>query len=351
MKRLSTQLDASNWLDVVNVVVPIEILITVCTQNWDLSCLFICVSRAFVYELTRPHILCQIVEHALRGGHIYPWLLYSMSETLLPHHVVRIDNLTSSDHVFVTGGAVAQLVYDKQWESDIDVWATHSNVNINLPRSNAVLDLITNEGPQPCKMGYHQELHKCLASFDLSVVQQGYYLDTGVGYCTPLSLYTRHTGIIVVIPDNICVKYTGGFMINYRVTVWHYIHKHEDECDPDFYGNHEIEHNGYYHACILCKNCRSSGHISFRRWQQRVCKFESRFPDFRWIYTRAFYTEMNEHDNELCEQVRNGTAFHPQSEEYGRLKQRLSVLDESDKRVHKEVFTLKCDDGNTSIRL
>jgi hypothetical protein len=290
MKRLRPQ------LDVVNVVIPIEIFITVCAQNWDLSCLFICVSRAFVYALTRPSVLRQIVEFALQYGYVYPWMLCSMSEHLLPHRVVKLDYLSSPHHVFVTGEEIARMVYGKKSEPSIAVWSSElATCTIQRTESSYLVYTKTSQNDAP-----HTKLSEC----DVSLLQQGYYLDTGESFCTPLSLYTQLTGVIVVLPERMD-PYLGE---NPLYSPWRHIMDHEEK------------HDGYYHNCTQ-SSCYKMGAIY--EWCERLCCYDKEFPECRMIYTRTLRSAANLFEYEMWPMT--PYIAYP-DEEYTHLMKRLDVL-------------------------
>jgi hypothetical protein len=161
------------------------------------------------------------------------------------------------------------------------------------------MDVWANGGPVVLKSEAHQAIEivrprpgidteRCLEHFDLSIVQQGYFSDSKVGYCTALALYTWHWKEILAIPSRECIEYEGfiGSSGQFNQTVitrdiWFFINVHciNDPHDP-------YQHNGEYHECVRCGDYHnmSAGHIPFQRWRKRMRAYAARFPEFNIVY-------------------------------------------------------------------
>jgi hypothetical protein len=124
---------------------------------------------------------------------------------------------------FLTGGYACRALYAKNgtvpaaeeeaWkETDLDVWVPSKEIGSRtrvgdrfFPTlgSKRTIDVVPTRA-----RGYFP--HECVERFDLSIVQQGLYLDTGEEYCTPLSLYTARSRNIVINVADYSIDYETG---------------------------------------------------------------------------------------------------------------------------------------------
>jgi hypothetical protein len=196
------------------------------------------------------------------------------------------NDMKAADHhrLFVTGGAVSQRVYAREWESDLDVWVPSVETG-RLLTSQVDVEVVVRSG----------DTERCIERFDMSVVQQGYFVgqtNTGTtAFCTPLALYSWQSRVLVALPSRECIEYTG-FQADdreqeprvFEVDIWHYIVRHEG--DYMLCGRH---HDGTYHDCALCGDpiISSRGHQPFQRWRARMRTYVERFPEFKVVYCHS----------------------------------------------------------------
>lgn len=225
---------------------------------------------------TTPAILQAIID-ALPNGVLWRWLLLALPDSLLCTKAAEkplalglpVDS--TGVPMFVTGGAVCQRVYGLEWASDVDLWTTESARALIVLPEGSFIDLVEHK---------RKEAERCIESFDLSIVQQGYYEPSKIAYSTPLASYSVQCRKIIAIPTRQCIEYTGeqderGKRIKREVNIWYYIEKHT-----------RLHRAGAYHTCQECEEDPSTGHEPFQPWRKRMREYTSRFPDFPVIYCR-----------------------------------------------------------------
>lgn len=272
MKRSS---DDNENTDISLPELPKELWVVICSYDWSLSGPMARTCKFLLGEMVKN--LKEIVESSVERGWLYPWLLLSLGEEYLPQNPARVQDIIvdGGKSVFITGGALSQRVYGKEWEGDIDIWYERGNPNeefIVLPNRKR-LDTVESQSST------NQE--RCIENFDLSVVQQGYFSDSEKSFCTPLALYSRQEKVIIAIPCRECIDYTDArcaLRNNARlVDIWYYINKHVSQ--------HEKTINEY-HLCSTCSEDASTGHEIFQRWRKRMRRYSKRFPEYKIVYMR-----------------------------------------------------------------
>ena len=248
-------------------------------------------TRFLRHAVTRE-ILGEVVASCLQRGVLLRWLTLALPcGAWIPLSVPRLlsDVSVVGDVAhFLTGGAVAQRLYAREWDSDVDVWIEERLFNAARITGDTIgrrLDLVAHRGPA---------VHGCIERFDLSVVQQGYYHGTGEAYATPLALYSFLWKVLVALPSRECIEYTGSIELSpfrhrprvvrrLEVDIWHYIERHDAD-----YEMYEAHHNGAYHECTLCgMSPISAGHQPFQRWRKRMLVYARRFAEFAVVYSKA----------------------------------------------------------------
>lgn len=290
--------------------------------EWLLSGSVARCNKSLLRRFTTLEILGEIV-HAIVASErvILKWLLLALPDTLIGTRTVYKPSDTvvglELDHPggFISGGAVCRMVYDKQWDSDVDVWV-HCDSEADAGRKalmrvtswcSADDDSQSSSAPTPLKMVqfdvvYHTrpEPERCIENFDLSIVQQGYFQgERNEVYSTPLALYSRQHNHIVALPSRECIEYNDGSGRTRLVDIWYYIDKHR--------ANHRNDENELvaYHECKQCDDDGSSGHEPFQRWRARMKTYASRFTGFPITYCRTqpdtvnVYTEKEESQEEV----------------------------------------------------
>lgn len=280
---------------------PHELLLEITrVDRWCMSGAMARTSKDMLLRFTEPSVLREIIIAVNQAdGVVFRWLLFALpcsflTTTRYGGGASKKDVMTLNEPVcilpdvvlgyectqsFVTGGAVCQRLYAREWASDIDVFV-HSiakEEGISAEKRLSLwdehcqyIDIVPSE---------FVDMERVMERFDLSIVQQGYYRHhSETLYCTPLALYTAQWHEIVAIPTNECIEYNDGHSHKHIVDIWHYIDIHNRD--------HQGDANPY-HACIQCNLNQSSGHIPFMRWRERMCKYSSRFPEFNILYCKA----------------------------------------------------------------
>jgi len=271
--------------DVVLVIVelPDDVWLSIARwTNWYISGLLARLNKTMLRVFTSRDAMREIIHSIHKGdGILFKWLLLSLPRALLWGEALTLsqplclsDPLVFTVPAFVTGGALCQIMYDKVWDSDIDIFVNYvvGSERRQLEHEGRSFDLIPMS-----KVGSE----RCIEFFDLSILQQGYQLqEEGEFYCTPLALYTAMWREIIVIPTAECIDYTvpglGARVSN--ACIWRYIDRHTKEC----------EEGTLYHRCKECDDRANAGRgeCRFRRWRARAQKYSLRFPDFSFIYCK-----------------------------------------------------------------
>jgi len=178
----------------------------------------------------------------------------------------------------LSGGSLAQMVYRREWEADLDIFIKDRRTRMILRRmsDDTCVDLIPVRG---------SALEQCIEDFDLSIVQQAVRSD-GVYFSTPLARYSRQTHTMVVLPDSTNICYADV------IVGWHeYKRRFVDAKTWEHIERHEQEHltTGPFHYCWRCYDDLGSHHAAelLRRWLDRVAHYtHARFPDFTVVYAR-----------------------------------------------------------------
>ncbi len=269
------------------------------SSEWLLSCRMARLSKHLLRLFTGKEVLGEIVASIIKSDRImFRWLTLALPDTLIGSCIVakpvaKASIIELDRPGFVSGGAVCRMVYERQWDSDIDIWvhwsATEAEERGNggdSRRFPVIRMLDINKGGDDANavlfdVVYHlrEQPERCIENFDLSIVQQGYFQsDSTEAYSTALALYSRQHSRILALPSRECIDYTGALSARYVVDIWYFIDKH---CK---------EHGGTpstYHACDQCDADESRGHIYFRRWRNRMKEYVKRFPDFPVTYCRT----------------------------------------------------------------
>lgn len=277
---------------------PHELLLEIMrVDGWCMSGAMARTSKSMLLLFTEPSVLREIVITVNQGGVLFRWLLLALPCSLLTTRIggdaSTKDVMTLKEPVFispdivlgyectqsfVTGGAVCQHLYAREWESDIDifVYPIVEEDGISIDKRLSIKDGHSRIDIVPSAF---VEMERVMERFDLSIVQQGYYRHhSKILYCTPLALYTAQWHVIVALPTNECIQYNDGHLHERIVDIWYYIDIHNRD--------HQGDANPY-HACVQCNENQSSGHLPFMRWRERMCKYNTRFPDFNILYCKA----------------------------------------------------------------
>jgi hypothetical protein len=263
MKRLRHERGA------VHIVWPLELLVHICAQDWALSGAMARTSKTMLRALTTDATLRQCVEVALASGRLYRWLVFALPASLLLMQLAPLQQIQCRGACFVTGGAVAQQLYEREWAGDVDCWCGLDPFDdVAGTEDDVQVDVVRVDGPP----------HRCLERFDISLTQQGYYDDSGECWSTPLAHYTRASKTIVALPSMQCVEYTVPYGYNGRAMALYYVRKHTLFHDTAV----------VYHDCAVCEDDPSTGHEPFKPWRARMQKYAARFPGWPVRYTEAY---------------------------------------------------------------
>jgi hypothetical protein len=262
---------------------PEELLLTIARfDGWRCSGPMARSSQHMLHLFTSREVLREILLTIQHGDLVLlHWLLLSVPRSLLSGNTLFMgeapdlsQSLLLTMPGFLTGGALAQQLYGRVWESDIDMfveatakWKKRKQILLQYQ----FFDVVPVHG---------MESERCIEYFDLSVVQQGYQLQQGGElYCTPLALYSSQWKEVVVLPTPECIDYTVPFT-GERITsvsIWRYIDRHTRDCVAKC----------PYHECERCDAyVEGVGERRFRPWRDRARKYASRFPDFAFVYCK-----------------------------------------------------------------
>lgn len=277
---------------------PHELLLEITrVDRWCMSGAMARTSKDMLLRFTEPSVLREIMIVVNQAdGVVFRWLLFALpcsflttryggdaskKEVMMLKEPIFISPFVVIDHKytqsFVTGGAVCQRLYAREWTSDIDIFVHFiEEEDVDLDKRMYCRD---NHGLFEITPSPFAKIERVMERFDLSIVQQGYYRHhSETLYCTPLALYTAQWHEIVAIPTNECIEYNDGHSHKRIVDIWHYIDIHNRD--------HKGDANPY-HTCVKCDENQSSRHMPFVRWRRRMRKYSSRFPEFNILYCKA----------------------------------------------------------------
>lgn len=309
-------------------------------------------SRSWMRRLTAPGFVLRLIaetasaQDELIHETLPAWLFYA-----LPGHLVgdapaftwsqyaagRTDlvfplNLLHEKY-FYTGGDVAQRLHGKTWQADVDVWTTDAQLRVAKLADGDT----THNWDFVFKSDAKAPTQRCIETFDLSVVQQG-FLQAGydaepVFYTTPLAVCSLVTKRLFIAIDPLClgadyeVCLTGHDAVRVRVTIFRMIvkhhqgHHHTKQLDCGFslwgcrqtkraesiaYRERPFQLNAFFENCELCmatlmekeeayEDSQTCGHDvehylvgnnkspvpgEICRWTQRVMKYRNRFAEY-----------------------------------------------------------------------
>ena len=269
---------------------PRDLLLEIArASGWVVSGALARLDKHLLRLFTSRDVLREIITTIKQGDSIlFRWLLLSLPCSLLGagDAMATVQPLALKEHAdfspekscaFVTGGRVCQRLYRKEWESDIDIFTARDGDDLVSKRRERHQLMLEGEKYDLVQCPYGEETERCIENFDLSLVQQGYHLHTGVVYCTPLALYSAMWQEIVAIPSASLIQYHAGPHRPWVVAnVWHYIDRHRHDHQPE-----------EYHVCDLCEDDESNGALPFRPWRTRMRNYCARFPGFTVVYCRT----------------------------------------------------------------
>ncbi len=285
---------------------PLELCVEVARHDWaGLSGPMARTCRAALALFVQRDVLGAIVHACVARGRMLRWLLLALPCGLMPGAPVCDtvecgEAVTHLRHAFVTGGAVAQAVYQKAWLGDVDIWCTDSDglrdlggdvVTLDVGEKTTLVSRVEGDvGVDVDIVRVAQYPERRIERFDLSVVQQGYFHATGEAYCTPLALFSYQWRELVALPSRECIEYFPFGLRHNRpgqgrtVDVWYYIEKHHRR-------HHVIRDKALwqqarntYHSCTTCQQDPSTGHAPFMRWRARMQTYVARFDDFAAVH-------------------------------------------------------------------
>lgn len=279
---------------------PDELLLLVAhADDWLNTTTLAFLSHHTLRLFTRRDVLFEIVCTCLSRQMLLPWLLMALpcawlSDPMPVPVVLQLGN--TYDDTFVTGGAVAQLLYNREWDGDNDIWVASRGAEARIREAyggDKNLDIVVRP--------HYLTVQSCISRFDMSVTQQGYLGDAAcTAYCTPLALYSWKERVLVVLPSRQSIEYldlgygtdlSGKRLLTHRmkmkVNVWHYIWRHEANYiyPNDVAGG--MSHTGKYHECAYCDGLQGHGHGQFQKWRARMRRYAERFPDFKLVHCQA----------------------------------------------------------------
>ena len=274
---------------------PDELLLLVAhADDWCNTNVLAFLSHRTLRLFTRRDVLFEIVETCLARNMLLPWLLMALPCAWLsePMPVPMVLEMGMTFGAFVTGGAVAQLLYNRKWDCDNDVWVASSWERAQIRetyRGDNAVDIVV----RPPGL----TVQSCISRFDVSVTQQGYISGaTPTTYCTPLALYSWKERVLVALPSRQLIEYHGYdtrytsknlTRVKMKVNVWHYIRSHEaNYLHPQDVAD-GMSHAGPYHECAFCDGLEGGGHSQFQKWRKRMRRYAKRFPDFKLVYCQA----------------------------------------------------------------
>jgi len=250
-------------------------------NDWHYSGVVARCSRQHLRFFTSPDILPLIVKDLKRRrAPLLRWLCFETAGSMLwsndgawlpPHCPLHTSDMETIHSLvkdpLITGGTVCQALYHREWVCDLDVFYRDDRRHscragyMSLPQR---LDLI--------KVTDVDATWK-LSTFDLSVVQQGFYRSEF--WRTPLSLYTQMTRDVIVAPDVGSVSYNDNDTRHrFSCNPWEYIDAHDAYCSTRL-----------FHLC-KCETLASSQTMD--KWKERVTRYARRFPDFTFSYIRPW---------------------------------------------------------------
>jgi hypothetical protein len=264
------------------IAIPPDIAVEIARlDQWQCSGAFARCSKLMLSAFTTPSILREIV-HSLRESkrRILRWLTLALPSTLVSSaslplipwrrlttlvesmfsHVTSLGGLeaVTRSEVFLSGGALCRIIYDREWQSDVDLFLSSPSLNgrefVSHPDDTGPIDLI------PARIS---EAERVIEQFDLSLVQQG-ILGDGVYYTTVMALYSYTQRDIVVMPRVSNIWYPidddGSKISITDDQLWAMV-------DPESPKWREWHEDKVIHAVD--------------NWRFRLKRFSDRFPDFK----------------------------------------------------------------------
>lgn len=231
-------------------------------DDWLCSGELASTSRLLLRALLEKSVLREIVESCGRRGYALRWLSFALPHSLIgglvPAGVETLYRGLPAQNMVMSGGAVCQLLYDKEWESDIDCFRNGARTLLEWWKR---------------PIDVHQVSVVCvervIESFDLSIVQQAW--DGVEWWRTPLSLYTQQWRTMIAFPSSCRYDASARDNCGAMLALWTQIWAHDTKC-----------HNGALHRCACVDLLGGvAGH-----WMKRIAKYARRFPDFTVVYLR-----------------------------------------------------------------
>lgn len=236
-----------------------------------------------------------LIDKILRGARHYVDQLLSRPHSEVSHQLVDLRNRD----FFITGGAICQLAFDMNWESDIDVFVPcfeqeeehREDICISSERSSV-------EGEYEVLMEYEVDvifknthhIQRVLRRFDISLCQIGLLFSAQTKsltvFATPLFLCSLETHLCAVQVADISCEYLPSY--GFTKVLEDRFRKH-----ILFYNEHPEElHRKDFVSCKSCLHPLHSIYGSHKlqpdchyvRWVKRVEKYQARFPDFAFHY-------------------------------------------------------------------
>jgi hypothetical protein len=242
---------------------PMELLLEIARSDWSLSGAIARTCHALLRLFTSHSILKEMIDAIKTSGRpLFKWLTFALPFSFVSTSPSPKQPLKSYEKgALLSGGFVCQLIYNKSWESDVDIfvprqWCTSRKSEM---QDGLTLDVISKQTTP---------IQRVLETFDLSIVQQGFVDD--VYYVTPLAIYTRHFSEIIATPCAANISYN---VQRHKITrnVFHYIALH-----------YSFKHDAEFHECkeSLCNGWMKE----LVAWKSRVAKYHARFPSFPIVY-------------------------------------------------------------------
>lgn len=175
---------------------------------------------------------------------------------------------------FITGGAITQIAFNTSWESDVDIFVAQDKKEKNEEKREKKIingieyDFITKNVSSP---------EKVLRRFDISLCQIGVLVSPSERklkvYVTPLFLCSYNHKIMPIQVSDISCSY----LID------------NDTCFVESLFEKHILHNKYIYEgdfvdCSVCSAYDHGENTRYKRWNERVNKYKSRFPEFPTSY-------------------------------------------------------------------
>jgi hypothetical protein len=246
--------------------------------------------------MTKPILLSENDPICKRVGF---WL-----EERLPTIERTVNEIGVGGNIFITGGQICQLAFEKTWDSDVDVFiASHDERRSSYSIGDMSIDVVFCDVSSP---------EKVLRRFDISLCQVGVLIDVAknnfVVYVTPLFLCSRLYNIFAIQVSDLSCSYAIVQRKSGRR-----IKKHVE----DRFMKHTLFHvlDDDMKDFLECERCRlplvppswneeiidKEGH--FFRWAKRVAKYQHRFPNFQKQYfvARKFPGEQKQKRAKLTE--------------------------------------------------